>query len=812
MGNESLKIIVGADISGATAQFNTLGATVSKVGADLGKSFSVAAASVTSLNTPVAAVASSLTGLGSTTKALDTAFQKAFANIDAAIENTAADASELKTKLIDLGTARIPLDSILKLQAAVANLKADLKSGLTGNISIAIPTLNLRAPINSLDQLRAAVKRTQIDLMNGLVPALSAVPPAANKVGVGLRNVVPGANQAANALTNVGRVAQDLPFGFLGIQNNLNPLLESFQRLKAETGSSGAALKALGSSLIGPAGLGIALSVISGAILIYQNGIQGFNKKTKEAADKSKEFVDSLKSVNDIIGEATGGQQGQIAQVQALADVVTNTNAAYDDRKRALQELGQINKNYFGDLKLEEGQLGLLTARVDEYTKAIVAQAVVKGFTDEISRVAIELNKQEKALNSSRDALERRRKVLEKTVKPSTGGTREEAGAVASLTRNYNSAVDAVREAEGSFKDQRETVEKLRFNYVELGNSIQQATIESLKFRDTNSPEKEKAAVDALKKRLDALEKIKDSLKDFSQIANIEEQIFDLKVKITLRDAAKNGLSKEETDLAIKGFRDQLSEAFENETKSLEAIVKVKPQFVLRDETKPLDTLTDLAKSFKKIPEITIKDVRIRLLGFKVAGDIEAAEKRLKEFAANIQATLQTAASDAFVAIGESIGEGIAEGGIGGILVKFGSGLLKIVGQVLQDIGKQMILASKLVIALKKVLSSVGLGVGSLILGVALVAAGGLLKNIKFNTPQFEKGGVATGPRSGYLATLHGTELIIPMNKIDKRPNTGGIQGAASSSPIILQPSVAIQGQALRILLNRVDRSNDRLF
>ena len=48
-------------------------------------------------------------------------------------------------------------------------------------------------------------------------------------------SVAKGADQAGFALTNLSRVAQDAPFGFIGIQNNLNPLLESFQRLKSET-------------------------------------------------------------------------------------------------------------------------------------------------------------------------------------------------------------------------------------------------------------------------------------------------------------------------------------------------------------------------------------------------------------------------------------------------------------------------------------------------------------------------------------------------------------------------------------------------
>ena len=47
--------------------------------------------------------------------------------------------------------------------------------------------------------------------------------------------------QATNALSNLSRVAQDAPYGFIGIANNLNPLLESFQRLSKEAGGSGAA-------------------------------------------------------------------------------------------------------------------------------------------------------------------------------------------------------------------------------------------------------------------------------------------------------------------------------------------------------------------------------------------------------------------------------------------------------------------------------------------------------------------------------------------------------------------------------------------
>ena len=65
---------------------------------------------------------------------------------------------------------------------------------------------------------------------------------AAAKTDSSLDKLGKGSNQATMALTNLGRVVQDAPYGFIGIANNINPLLESFQRLKVETGSTKQAL------------------------------------------------------------------------------------------------------------------------------------------------------------------------------------------------------------------------------------------------------------------------------------------------------------------------------------------------------------------------------------------------------------------------------------------------------------------------------------------------------------------------------------------------------------------------------------------
>jgi phage-related tail protein len=128
----------------------------------------------------------------------------------------------------------------------------------------------------------------------------------AKKTGDALRNnLQTGSNQASQSLTNLSRIAQDAPFGFIGIANNLNPLVESFGRLKQESGSTGGALKALVAGLSGPGGLGLAFSAVTAAITFAQVGFTAWSRGSKEAKDASKDFNAELKSLQEELKNVT---------------------------------------------------------------------------------------------------------------------------------------------------------------------------------------------------------------------------------------------------------------------------------------------------------------------------------------------------------------------------------------------------------------------------------------------------------------------------------------------------------------------------
>ena len=243
------------------------------------------------------------------------------------------------------------------------------------------------APLGKLDK--------DLKDANGKLKSFAAE--ASKSAGVLGGAVVKDSNSAAFALTNLGRVAQDAPFGFIGIQNNLNPLLESFQRLKAESGSTGGALKALGQSLIGPAGLGIALSVVSAGILFYQQYQQRANRETEKSKKTNEDYAASLEAVSRI--QLVGAQNSvkEITELKNLYGAYQNANLPLSQRKDAYSELQKQYPSYFGNLKFEEQASEKVKTAYDKLSQSIIATGRARAGIDLITK-----NEQKKLENEQK--------------------------------------------------------------------------------------------------------------------------------------------------------------------------------------------------------------------------------------------------------------------------------------------------------------------------------------------------------------------------------------------------------------------------
>lgn len=200
---------------------------------------------------------------------------------------------------------------------------------------------NVQPAVSGMQKLQAELGKTAI----AGAKADSALAKSSTALG---KTLPAGANQATNALTNLGRVVQDAPFGFIGIANNINPLLESFQRLKVETGSTKLAFQSLGASLLGPAGLGIAVSVASSLLTVFAQ--QALSKSGNEAEDASKK----VKKYADVLQEIVQAAGKEATEVTSLIAVLKSETETRVRKLGALEELKKIQPEIFGGLKLEK--------------------------------------------------------------------------------------------------------------------------------------------------------------------------------------------------------------------------------------------------------------------------------------------------------------------------------------------------------------------------------------------------------------------------------------------------------------------------
>ncbi len=114
--------------------------------------------------------------------------------------------------------------------------------------------------------------------------------------------------KAGTALINFNRVVQDAPYGIIGIANNIDPLVLSFQQLQKETGSSAGAFKAMLAGLTGGAGLALGVSVVTSLLIAFGDKIFDSGDQAEKAAEKQKKHTDSIKALNKELVDAIKNQ------------------------------------------------------------------------------------------------------------------------------------------------------------------------------------------------------------------------------------------------------------------------------------------------------------------------------------------------------------------------------------------------------------------------------------------------------------------------------------------------------------------------
>ena len=254
---------------------------------------------------------------------------------------------------------------ILKVEKELKRLESQKQT----NVKLGIDTANLDKSISST--------KSKLD---GLKSSLNTTSVAANTFNKATAN-------GSNTLTQFSRIAQDAPFGIMGIGNNLTATAESFSNLSRSAGGATNALKAIGSSLLGGGGILLAISLVTtGLTYMSQSGLtvgDVFDKLT----GKFDENAQSMSKMNE---EAVKSSSEQITSFKALLSTARDVNVSMRDRLTAVGELQKQYPAYFGNLSQEQILNGNVTGAVKELTNALIAKAKASAYSSKIADLAVE--------------------------------------------------------------------------------------------------------------------------------------------------------------------------------------------------------------------------------------------------------------------------------------------------------------------------------------------------------------------------------------------------------------------------------------
>lgn len=270
-----------------------------------------------------------------------------------------ADSSDLQKKIKE---AELALKELSQVKLERIKLGLDTKE-INGNI--------------------ASVKKSLNDLKTVSKDTGSAIGGMAPKVASG-----------GNALMQFSRIAQDAPYGIMGIGNNITATVEAFGHLKNSTGSTGGALKALAGSIVGSGGILLAVSLVTTAFTyMAQNGLS-----VGDVIDKmTGKFDANRKALQDMNAEVAGNAQAQISSMNALISTAKNVKISDEERLIAVRKLQAEYPAYFGNLSQEEILNGNVAGAVRGVTRAIIAKAKAAAAVDRI----VKLSEEEERIQSN---------------------------------------------------------------------------------------------------------------------------------------------------------------------------------------------------------------------------------------------------------------------------------------------------------------------------------------------------------------------------------------------------------------------------
>lgn len=355
---------------------------------------------------------------------------------------------QIKTSIRDLETATKSQENATRFadQATEKSLKTQQQQlNQLLKLKKRIESLNLTHKQRSKLMSQIQTKRRTMEL-------------SMQKVRTGWKGMSTEVRRGNRLLLQSGRILQDLPFGFMGISNNIQQLVTSFGRgSNAGLGFKDMLLQ-IKTSMMGTGGIIFLLgSVLPFAMTVASNGFMGFKDMLGSTSDKATEFKDEMKSLVDSIvelrtvqGDDPLGIQDVESRIRGVQSILSSLDHIVE-RQEKIKTLGNQSRVMYGAQETE------ISAQQRQLQEIVEREAKRFGLTVEQFN---KLKEQEESLNSQLETL-----VKMGRIEPAQAFEIKELDEANELIERFNLGIRKVggEETVSALRDQRKRI-KLMMN------------------------------------------------------------------------------------------------------------------------------------------------------------------------------------------------------------------------------------------------------------------------------------------------------------------------------------------------------------
>lgn len=598
--------------------------------------------------------------------------------------------------------------------------------------------------------------------------ALNNIPKVSNQVSQAAGKMATSAGKAGGAMaksgkdfTNFGRVLQDLPYGFTGVQNNLTQLIPA-------AGAAGLAFTALIAALtFAQVGFGAWTRGMGGSTDALDEQI----KKIREAEEALSNYVATRDDVTRAQIKGSQSAQEELVNLRTLYQATQNANIPIAQRKKLVDELQEQYPKYFKNISDEIILAGGATKAYNDLSAAILASARSRAAQDSL----VDLQKQLLVIEQQFAAAANETLIAEQRVNAvKAKGMAYETTLLTEKSGQVTKSNDLIR-AESTLNDKKQKQIGLQKQINDLQKRAASLTRNITTVIETNpdalldpagNVPDIKAAVkidpvidltNVRQKLLEEFSKLKDAdILPVDELQTIADQTVDLYVRSMSSAFDRRGRDIPSFTIPLPSVEETLKEAESKLSQIGLALPSMLAATNIFGEPVTLK-MEDLLDFTKVSPAEAIEAIQ------KAVSDVKkGATAAVDGFNQALSSSLQNAMAN----VAESLGESLVLGDFSGVFQSVAAS----VGGLMQELGKMLIQTALKVELFKKALYDWAVLNPQLAVaaGVGLIAFGAAIKKMALPEPKkFAKGGIVPGSGSGDTvpAMLTPGEFVVTKDK-----------------------------------------------